>query len=43
MTRKFETFAYEKQKDLVFYQDNTVGEIVRNYLQACTRLTIVKA
>ena len=31
------------QKDLVFYQDNTVGEIVRNYLQACTRLTIVKA
>ena len=30
-------------KDLVFYQDNTVGEIVRNYLQACSRLTVIKA
>lgn len=30
-------------KDLVFYQDNTVGEIVRNYLQACSRLSVIKA
>ena len=30
-------------KDLVFYQDNTVGEIVRNYLQACSKLSIIKA
>ena len=31
------------QKDLVYYQDNTVGEIVRNYLQACSRSSIIKA
>ena len=31
------------QKDLVFYQDNSVGEIVRNYLQACSRSSIIKA
>lgn len=30
-------------KDLVCYQDNTVGEIVRNYLQACSRMTVIKA
>lgn len=30
-------------RDLVYYQDNTVGEIVRNYLQACSRSTIIKA
>ena len=30
------------QQDLVFYQDNTVGEIVRNYLQACSRSSIIK-
>lgn len=31
------------QKDLVYYQDNTVGEIVRNYLIACSKSTMIKA
>lgn len=31
------------RKEKVFYQDNEVGEVVRNYLQFCARDNIVKA
>lgn len=41
VTKMQRKIAWFFTTDNVFYQDNEVGEIVRNYLQACQRRTIV--